>query len=98
MGCEPDQVLEALTGAVHDRADLESFGFSQRVAQLETVGRRCFAREQVIGNGAESENVEVLAQDVLVGRGFRGHVGRRGILDQPVHVRCRGNRLGDLGR
>ena len=42
MGGELDQVLEALSGTVHHRANLKPFGFSQLVAQFETIGRGWF--------------------------------------------------------
>ena len=64
MSRELDQVLKALSGAVHDRADLQPLGLSQLVAQLEPIGRGRFAGEQVIGDGAQRENIEVLAEVV----------------------------------
>ena len=44
----------------------------------------------MIRDGAERENIEVLAQAGAVGDGLWRHVGRGGVLDQLVDVRGRG--------
>ncbi len=96
MSRELDQVLEALPSTVDDRADLKPPGFPQLVAQLEAVGRRRCAGEEVIRDGAEREDIEVLAEVGLVGDGLRRHVSRGRVLDQSIHMRRRRDLLGNL--
>lgn len=96
MSRKPDQVLEALSGTVHDRTDLQPLGLSQLVAQFETIGRGRFAGEEVIGDGTEREHIEMLTEVGLVGDGLRCHISRGRVLHQPVHMRRRRNLLGNL--
>ncbi len=39
MSRKPDQILKACSGTIHDRTDLQTLGFSELVAQFETIGR-----------------------------------------------------------
>ena len=85
-GAVLDQVLKFLARTVQDGADLEALGLAELVAQFQAVGRRRHAGEDVVGDRAQREDVEVLAQ-VVVGKGLGGHVGRAGVFHQPVDVR-----------
>ena len=70
-----NEELQILAGPVQDRADLQALGLAQLVAQLQAVCRRRNAGEQVIGDRAKGEDVEMLADVPVVGDSLGSHVG-----------------------
>ena len=93
-----DQKLKVLAGPVEDGADSQTLSFTQLVAQRQTVFRRRFTGEHVVGNCAEREHVQVFTDVCLTGDRFGGHVGRACVFDKTIHMGSRCNLTRDARR
>ena len=88
MGTVLDEELKVRAGPIEDRADLQAPRFPQLVAQIDSVVGRRLAREDVVGERPEREDVEMFTDDRIAGDGLRGHVGRTDVLHQAIDVGC----------
>jgi hypothetical protein len=86
VGAVLDEEAEMLAGAVQDRRDLEPPALAQALGQLGEGRSRRLAGEEMVGDGAETEDVELLAAGVGIGARLGRHVGGGRRLDQLAEV------------
>ena len=68
---------------------MQTLGLAELVAQLQAIRSRWSAGEDVVGDGTERKDIEVLADIVVIGNDFGSHVRRTGIVNQSLDVRSR---------
>ena len=88
--------LQVLAGAVQDGGELQALFPPEPLRHLQQAGRGGSAREEVIGDGAEREDVELLPGGGSLGHRLRRHVHPGLVLDQRVEPR--GSRSGRSNR
>jgi hypothetical protein len=77
LGAEANQLLQGLPHAVQGVGDAQAAPGPQALDQLQGGGGGGLAGEQVIGDGAQGEDVHVRARCLLPGQGLRGQVDHR---------------------
>ncbi len=92
VGAVLNEELQVFAHAVDDRADLQAFPLAELLAQFQGVGGGWLTGVQVVSDGAQGEDVEVLARGLGTQERFGSQIGRTGILDELIHV----DRAGDM--
>ncbi len=96
VGAVLDEVLKFAACGIEDGGDLQPAGAPNLLAEREAVFGRELAGEEIVGQGAQGEDIEVLAQVPRGGEDFRGHEGGAGIVHEAINVRGEG--AGTVGR
>ena len=88
--------LQALPGTVEDGRDLQALFLQQPLGHLDEARRRRATREEVVRDGAEREDVELLARGPALGNRLGSHVDPGALFDERVEPA--GPRRGRSGR
>jgi hypothetical protein len=95
---ELHQVLQGLTGTIQGVGDAQPMAGPQAFGQLQAGGRRGLAGKQVVGDGAQREDVHVRAGGDVGPQGLRGQIDLAGLLDVVLDVpRAEGAQQGRPG-
>jgi len=86
VGAVLHQKLQGFARTVEHSADLQSLGFTQRVAQFQAIGCGRLAGEEIIGQCTQGEDIEMLARVLRIRQRLRCHKRRGSIFDEPVSV------------